>query len=86
MKTHLTGTEKDQCCFKAFSEHLKCPQVCSNFHCCFFYRNNNGFDQTYIRTELMKLKENGEKKEREREEEIGEKKKEDETSYLLTIC
>lgn len=28
-----------------------------------------------------------EKKERERErEEIGEKKKEDETSYLLTIC
>lgn len=34
----------------------------------------------------MKLKENGEKKEREREEEIGEKKKEDETSYLLTIC
>lgn len=32
----------------------------------------------------MKLKEKGEKKEREREE-IGEKKK-DETSYLLTIC
>lgn len=68
MKTHFTGTEKDQGCFKAFSEHLKCPQVCSKFHCCLFYRNNNGFDQTYIRTELMKLKEKGEKKEREREE------------------
>lgn len=33
----------------------------------------------------MKLKEKGEKRDREREE-IGEKKKEDETSYLLTIC
>lgn len=75
MKTHFTGTEKDQCCFKAFSEHLKCPQVCSNFHCCFFYRNNNGFDQTYIRTELMKLKENGEKKEREREKKLERRKR-----------
>lgn len=75
MKTHFTGMEKDQCCFKAFNEHLKCPQVCSNFHCCFFYRNNNGFDQTYIRTELMKLKEKGEKKEREREKKLERRKR-----------